>query len=72
MADSTDIAEAVTRVFRAEAGLLVGRGDPNISGRVLPYTLKTERRSAIAQALEEMADHRASAPAAVSASGQSS
>jgi len=35
---------------------IVGRGDPNISGRVLPYTLKTERQPPHTQALEEMAD----------------
>lgn len=36
--------------------VIVGRGDPNLSGRVLPYALKTERRALAAQALEEMAD----------------
>jgi D-alanyl-D-alanine carboxypeptidase/D-alanyl-D-alanine-endopeptidase (penicillin-binding protein 4) len=36
--------------------VIVGRGDPNISGRVLPYALKTERKPLPAQALEEMAD----------------
>ena len=36
--------------------VIFGRGDPNISGRVLPYALKTERALPPAQALEEMAD----------------
>jgi D-alanyl-D-alanine carboxypeptidase/D-alanyl-D-alanine-endopeptidase (penicillin-binding protein 4) len=36
--------------------VIVGRGDPNISGRVLPYALKTERAPLPTQALEEMAD----------------
>ncbi len=36
--------------------VIVGRGDPNLSGRVLPYTLKTERSPSSTQALEEMAD----------------
>jgi len=33
-----------------------GRGDPNISGRVLPYALKTQRTPPHTQILEEMAD----------------
>jgi serine-type D-Ala-D-Ala carboxypeptidase/endopeptidase (penicillin-binding protein 4) len=36
--------------------VLVGRGDPNLSGRVLPYHLKTERVAPHAKALEELAD----------------
>jgi D-alanyl-D-alanine carboxypeptidase/D-alanyl-D-alanine-endopeptidase (penicillin-binding protein 4) len=36
--------------------VIVGRGDPNISGRVLPYTLKTERTPPHTQILEELAD----------------
>ena len=36
--------------------VIVGRGDPNISGRVLPYSLKTERMPPHTQILEEMAD----------------
>ncbi|HEX7959894.1 MAG TPA: D-alanyl-D-alanine carboxypeptidase/D-alanyl-D-alanine-endopeptidase [Terriglobales bacterium] len=36
--------------------VLVGRGDPNLSGRVLPYHLKTERVPPAAKALEELAD----------------
>jgi serine-type D-Ala-D-Ala carboxypeptidase/endopeptidase (penicillin-binding protein 4) len=35
---------------------IVGRGDPNISGRVLPYALKTQRMPPHTQILEEMAD----------------
>jgi D-alanyl-D-alanine carboxypeptidase/D-alanyl-D-alanine-endopeptidase (penicillin-binding protein 4) len=35
---------------------IVGRGDPNISGRVLPYSLKTQRTAPHTQILEEMAD----------------
>lgn len=40
---------------------IVGRGDPNISGRVLPYALKTERQPPHTQILEEMADQVAAA-----------
>jgi D-alanyl-D-alanine carboxypeptidase/D-alanyl-D-alanine-endopeptidase (penicillin-binding protein 4) len=36
--------------------VIVGRGDPNISGRTLPYTLKTQRTPPGTQILEEMAD----------------
>src|SRR5205823_5958910 len=36
--------------------ILVGRGDPNISGRVLPYELKTERLLPPTRILEELAD----------------
>jgi len=36
--------------------VIVGRGDPNISGRVLPLALKTERVPPHTQVLEEMAD----------------
>ena len=36
--------------------VIVGRGDPNISGRVVPYQLKTERIPPHTQMLEEMAD----------------
>jgi serine-type D-Ala-D-Ala carboxypeptidase/endopeptidase (penicillin-binding protein 4) len=36
--------------------VIVGRGDPNISGRVLPYALKTQRLPPHTQILEEMAD----------------
>ena len=36
--------------------VLVGRGDPNLSGRSLPYSLKTERPLSPAHVLEELAD----------------
>jgi serine-type D-Ala-D-Ala carboxypeptidase/endopeptidase (penicillin-binding protein 4) len=36
--------------------VLVGRGDPNLSGRLLPYNLKTERPLSPAHVLEELAD----------------
>jgi D-alanyl-D-alanine carboxypeptidase/D-alanyl-D-alanine-endopeptidase (penicillin-binding protein 4) len=36
--------------------VLVGRGDPNMSGRLLPYNLKTERPLPPAHVLEEIAD----------------
>jgi serine-type D-Ala-D-Ala carboxypeptidase/endopeptidase (penicillin-binding protein 4) len=36
--------------------LLVGRGDPNLSGRELPYALRTERNEHPIQALEDLAD----------------
>lgn len=36
--------------------ILVGRGDPNLSGRNLPYVLKTERTQSSTIALENMAD----------------
>ncbi len=36
--------------------LLVGRGDPNLSGRVLPYNVRTERRPLSTQVLENLAD----------------
>src|SRR5215470_7446350 len=35
--------------------VIVGRGDANISGRVLPYQLKTERASPPTQTLDELA-----------------
>jgi len=35
---------------------IIGRGDPNISGRILPYALKTQRTPPHTQILEEMAD----------------
>ena len=35
---------------------IMGRGDPNISGRTLPYALKTQRAPPHTQILEEMAD----------------
>jgi D-alanyl-D-alanine carboxypeptidase/D-alanyl-D-alanine-endopeptidase (penicillin-binding protein 4) len=36
--------------------VLVGRGDPNLSGRTLPYNLKTQRPLSPAHVLEELAD----------------
>ena len=36
--------------------VLVGRGDPNLSGRELPYTLHTERTGRPIEVLEQMAD----------------
>jgi serine-type D-Ala-D-Ala carboxypeptidase/endopeptidase (penicillin-binding protein 4) len=35
--------------------VIVGRGDPNISGRVMPYVLKAERLAPHTQVLEELA-----------------
>jgi D-alanyl-D-alanine carboxypeptidase/D-alanyl-D-alanine-endopeptidase (penicillin-binding protein 4) len=36
--------------------VLIGRGDPNLSGRTLPYNLKTERPLSPTHVLEEIAD----------------
>ncbi len=36
--------------------VLVGRGDPNLSGRVLPYNLRTERTAPPIEVLQELAD----------------
>src|SRR5213595_2064374 len=36
--------------------VLVGRGDPNLSGRELPYDLRTQRNDDPIQALESLAD----------------
>jgi len=36
--------------------VLVGRGDPNLSGRELPYNLRTERNDHPIQVLEQLAD----------------
>ena len=36
--------------------VLVGRGDPNLSGRELPYLLRTERNDHPIQVLEQLAD----------------
>jgi D-alanyl-D-alanine carboxypeptidase/D-alanyl-D-alanine-endopeptidase (penicillin-binding protein 4) len=36
--------------------VIFGRGDPNISGRVLPYALKTQRTPPHTQIVEEMAE----------------
>jgi serine-type D-Ala-D-Ala carboxypeptidase/endopeptidase (penicillin-binding protein 4) len=39
--------------------VLVGRGDPNLSGRELPYLLRTERNDHPIQVLEQLADELA-------------
>ncbi len=36
--------------------VLVGRGDPNLSGRTLPYSVKTERKLPPIKVLEDLAD----------------
>jgi len=36
--------------------MLVGRGDPNLSGRVLPYSMRTERSDLPVKVLEDLAD----------------
>jgi D-alanyl-D-alanine carboxypeptidase/D-alanyl-D-alanine-endopeptidase (penicillin-binding protein 4) len=36
--------------------VIVGRGDPNLSGRVMPYSKKTERQTPHTRILEELAD----------------
>src|SRR5271167_2110804 len=36
--------------------VLVGRGDPNLSGRALPYNMHTERKAPPIQVLQELAD----------------
>ena len=36
--------------------VLVGRGDPNLSGRTLPYSLRTERNQTPVHVLESLAD----------------
>jgi serine-type D-Ala-D-Ala carboxypeptidase/endopeptidase (penicillin-binding protein 4) len=36
--------------------VLVGRGDPNLSGRTLPYYLRTERKSSPILVLQQLAD----------------
>lgn len=36
--------------------VLVGRGDPNLSGRTLPYNLHTERKAPPIQVLQQLAD----------------
>jgi D-alanyl-D-alanine carboxypeptidase/D-alanyl-D-alanine-endopeptidase (penicillin-binding protein 4) len=48
---------AVDRYGRLTGDLfVVGRGDPNLSGRTLPYYLRTERREPALRVLEELAD----------------
>ena len=34
--------------------MIVGRGDPNLSGRTLPYNLRTERKLPPVRVLEEL------------------
>jgi D-alanyl-D-alanine carboxypeptidase/D-alanyl-D-alanine-endopeptidase (penicillin-binding protein 4) len=41
--------------------VIVGRGDPNISGRVMPYSKKTERQTPHTRILEDLADQVAAA-----------
>ncbi|HSY12727.1 MAG TPA: D-alanyl-D-alanine carboxypeptidase/D-alanyl-D-alanine-endopeptidase [Verrucomicrobiae bacterium] len=42
---------------RLDADLIVvGRGDPNLSGRTLPYNMRTERRAPPIQVLQDLAD----------------
>ena len=36
--------------------VLIGRGDPNLSGRILPYNLHTERQTPAIQVLQSLAD----------------
>ncbi len=36
--------------------ILVGRGDPNLSGRILPYNMHTERKTPSIQVLQNLAD----------------
>ncbi len=36
--------------------ILVGRGDPNLSGRTLPYNMRTERKTPPIQVLQDLAD----------------
>jgi D-alanyl-D-alanine carboxypeptidase/D-alanyl-D-alanine-endopeptidase (penicillin-binding protein 4) len=54
---SVESAAALDRYGRLNGDLvLVGRGDPNLSGRTLPYNLKTERKPPYLKALEDLAD----------------
>src|SRR5215475_2007083 len=48
---------AIDRYGRLTGDLfVVGRGDPNISGRTLPYYLRTERKDPALKVLEDLAD----------------
>jgi len=48
---------ALDKYGRLDADLvLVGRGDPNLSGRGLPYNMRTERKAPPIQVLQELAD----------------
>jgi len=52
-----EAAASVDRYGRLTGDLmLVGRGDPNLSGRTLPYNLRTERKMPPVKVLEELAD----------------
>jgi D-alanyl-D-alanine carboxypeptidase/D-alanyl-D-alanine-endopeptidase (penicillin-binding protein 4) len=54
---SVESAATLDRYGRLNGDLvLVGRGDPNLSGRTLPYNLKTERKPPYLKALENLAD----------------
>lgn len=54
---TVESAAALDRYGRLNGDLvLVGRGDPNLSGRTLPYNLKTERKPPYLKALEALAD----------------
>ncbi len=54
---TVESAATLDRYGRLNGDLvLVGRGDPNLSGRQLPYELKTQRNDDPIQALEAMAD----------------
>jgi D-alanyl-D-alanine carboxypeptidase/D-alanyl-D-alanine-endopeptidase (penicillin-binding protein 4) len=47
----------VDKYGRLNADLvLIGRGDPNLSGRTLPYSMHTERKAPPIQVLQELAD----------------
>lgn len=54
---SVESAATLDKYGRLNGDLvLVGRGDPNLSGRTLPYNLKTERKPPYLKALEMLAD----------------
>ena len=54
---TVETAATLDRYGRLNGDLvLVGRGDPNLSGRTLPYNLKTERKPPYLKALESLAD----------------
>ena len=54
---TVESAGTVDRYGRLTGDLvLVGRGDPNLSGRTLPYNLRTERKLPPVKVLEDLAD----------------
>jgi D-alanyl-D-alanine carboxypeptidase/D-alanyl-D-alanine-endopeptidase (penicillin-binding protein 4) len=54
---TVETSAAIDRYGRLSGDLvLVGRGDPNLSGRVLPYKTRTERTIVPIQSLETLAD----------------